>query len=383
MKYLFVDLALTYINPTRNLLTGLFSFDDISCFGPGYVSSECLEKGIEVFMNEHGPFDAVVTTEHIAFSQIKPGPLTELAYKRNYYFEFPLAEITQRQSIFKQIQKLNLYKILLTLESDYYNFTTEQISIIDGEFDLTVSWGSQFFQKTTNMDKKNADIFREVPNDNWLEYSERAFSKIVPLHHFVSESEFNYTCLSHRPKDFVVPGAIYLNRKRAKRALVKSDFKKSISTSIPYIGILNRLGVHTFSWPWFQEYYQSSFKRSIKQSKIAFTCGSSLDFPIRKFFEIPAFGTILFCRPCNGFEALGFKDQINAVVCAPEELPILGADLLSNPEKAQRIATQGRDLIKTHHTLRIRAKQLSNALVKAINGEWKGAVWQDGKLRAR
>ena len=33
MKIIFIDLALKYINPTRNLLPGLFSLEDVKFFG--------------------------------------------------------------------------------------------------------------------------------------------------------------------------------------------------------------------------------------------------------------------------------------------------------------------------------------------------------------
>ena len=302
------------------------------------------------------------------------------AFRRNYSFNFPQKLLQERNTIFEQIRKINLFKVALTLETDYYNLTPEHISIVDNEFDVVIGWGSQFLQTCESIRGNVRDPFMDVANDNWLKFSERAFSKIIPLAHFVSNSEFSYSSIENRPTDFCVPGANYVARRIAKKALLESGEKIDKRFLIPWMGILKRLGFSPLSEPWFQDYYMSSFKRSISSSKLAYTCGSSLNWPIRKFFEIPALGTILFCQPCNGFNALGFVDGKNSVACSPEEFPALGRKMLSEPNRANDVAIAGRELIQRCHSLHVRAQQCSSALEMAIKGKWSGAIWRFGKL---
>ena len=42
--------------------------------------------------------------------------------------------------------------------------------------------------------------------------------------------------------------------------------------------------------------------------------------PIRKFFEIPAAGSVLVCQPFAGFNNAGFVDRENCVICEPAEI---------------------------------------------------------------
>ena len=129
MKVLFVDLLLKYINPTRNLIPQLFSTMETRFFGPGYVSSDCLSAGLASFIEKNGPFDVVVVSEHIAFSKINNFVNTYQAFRKNYAIEFPKTELRETEKLFEAVKKLNICKVIITLESDYYNFTPGHISV--------------------------------------------------------------------------------------------------------------------------------------------------------------------------------------------------------------------------------------------------------------
>jgi spore maturation protein CgeB len=101
---------------------------------------------------------------------------------------------------------------------------------------------------------------------------------------------------------------------------------------------------------------------------------------LRKYFEIPALGSVLVCLPCNGFEELGFRDKVNAMICEPDQLPELARWLNENTDKAQEIADAGRRLITERHTIEARACQLKTALESVLAGKWRGGVWRDGVI---
>ena len=50
MRVLFLDVDAEYLNPTRSLVRGIASrLGTVVFFGPGYVSSEILHEGLELF----------------------------------------------------------------------------------------------------------------------------------------------------------------------------------------------------------------------------------------------------------------------------------------------------------------------------------------------
>ena len=103
---------------------------------------------------------------------------------------------------------------------------------------------------------------------------------------------------------------------------------------------------------------------------------------MRKFFEIPALGSVLVCSPCSGFDGLGFKNGINSIIAEPNNVIELGKFLSKDLDYAQTIANAGRKLINDNHTVLARSKQLRSALDSFSTRNWFGGEWIDGKLVA-
>ena len=69
LRYLFVDVNASFVNPTRNLIPlALLKVGGFRFFGPGYVSSEVLARGLKAYVEEEGPFDLVVSNTLVLFS---------------------------------------------------------------------------------------------------------------------------------------------------------------------------------------------------------------------------------------------------------------------------------------------------------------------------
>lgn len=380
MRILFVDLNLKYVNPTRVLYPRLLAAMDAFYFGPGYVSSDCLAAGLGRFIQRHGTFDAVLVSEHIAFADSKTGAHVEQAYFRNYNFQFPKSEIGCRKKLLDEIRSLAVIKVAFTLETDYYNLTESQIDVLDRDFDYVVGWNDQFLSRCSDLQGLGREAFASKTNDNWLNFVIAGRPRLIPLTHFVGDNEFDFGALFHRRADYSVPGTPYVARSVALAALRASGCSVSRSRRIPIAPVLTRLGMRPLSRAWFLTYYQETFREEIRQARISFTCGSALRWPIRKFFEIPALGSVLLCQPCNGFDALGFRDGVNAVTCDPAAVPMVGRELLANMDQAQAIADAGRRLISECHTVGARARQLRDALERALEGRWSGGRWVGGRL---
>lgn len=103
--------------------------------------------------------------------------------------------------------------------------------------------------------------------------------------------------------------------------------------------------------------------------------------PIRKFFEIPAAGTVLVCRPFFGFSALGFEDGVNCVVCEPERIADAHQTLVYDLAAAQRIADAGRKLIFDRHSLSARSRDLADIFAAISEKRFFGSRWTGGQHR--
>jgi hypothetical protein len=379
-RILFLDVAVAYINPTRNLLPRLVDqAGDVTFFGPGYVPSEVLRRGLHSFIAEHGPFDVALATEHIVFALVPGDPRTETLYRRNYRrFHFPVSDLGERGRILDDLGRSACVTVAMLLESDFYDFSQQQIDHIHQRFQFVATWGAQFVRPISSLSRLRLEHFAHRATDRWHDFVAANAGRVVPLLHFVADDEFCFVSLAHRPRTWSVPGTRYEARQRAVEALSR----RGITTRrrLPVAGMLSRAGLRPFSWHWFLAYYQDSFREEIRQSRYAFTCGSALGYPIRKFFEIPAMGSVLACVPCQGFEELGFRHGINAFASPPESLPDLTRELEADSGRAQAVADAGRELVATRHSLNARAEQLALALERLVSGRWRGAVWRAGEL---
>lgn len=386
LRILVVDVYIDSMNPIRRLLPRLFSLvGDVRFFGPGYVSRDVLQKGLSTFMEAHGPFDlAVITDQYLFLGDDVPEAVIR-GYRKNNVSKFPLENLHFCPGIRDQFHKLSIFKAAFVF-TDYYNMPASDVEKFSDCFDLIIGSGEQFFRPVTSSFEVGAasESFSRFANDNWLNFAKMNQHKIISFPFFVADDEFDFSPLAHRTADWSVPGTLYDARRRARAVLAKNRSLISRGRSAFHLqtlaAILTRMGAPLYASPTFLSFYAQLFRREITDSRFAFTCGSAFAYPIRKFFEIPALGAVLVCPSCNGFEALGFRDGRNAIVCEPEELPDVERRLVADPDLAQSIADEGRRLVCERHTVEVRAVQLRMAFGMALVGEWKGAKWCNGEL---
>src|SRR5204863_6776366 len=82
--------------------------------------------------------------------------------------------------------------------------------------------------------------------------------------------------------------------------------------------VAERLSVRPFARFYASHLYNLAFQRLLSRSKICITDGGMNNFPVRKFFEIPAAGALLVCWPATGMQSLGFEDGVNCMFIRSE-----------------------------------------------------------------
>ena len=108
-----------------------------------------------------------------------------------------------------------------------------------------------------------------------------------------------------------------------------------------------------------------------------------MKYIIRKYLEIPAKGTLLVCKPCKGFEALGFEHDKNCIVVNPKNILEDLNYYFDETDKCQKMAIMGQKLVWEKHSFHARSKQIKNSLIKIIDGSFKGSYWEKGEFKLR
>ena len=387
MKILYLDINIQYHNPTRNNIPLLLrKIANLDIYGAGYQSKKILEDGIKKFYEKNGPYDLVVTNEHIVFGVhklIEKYDLVRKAYKKNYYFQFDLNliknSLIEMDNFFKTI---NSKKIVFLLESDYYNFEKRQIEKLRDLNTYVVGLGKQFYSNLGELTYLKYESFANKTNENWYDFICKHDNKIISLYHFVNSSEFYFESIDNRKNLVYIPGVNYYLRKRALESIKKSK-KYSIDDKKIYnkvYSLLSKIGLSPYSNPVLMRLYNQLFKDQIETTKYIYTCGSGLSWPLRKFFEIPALGSLLLATSFKNAKDMGFIDGENYIECNCENI-IEKLDFLeNNPQKAYLIAKKGQDLVWNRHSLDARAEQLQKCFNSILNNNFNGTYWNEGEF---
>ena len=271
-------------------------------------------------------------------------------------------------------------KVAFLLESDYYNFTENKINILHKIEPYIIFWGKEFILNTCKLKDLKQETFGNLTNDNWYKFIQE-YKKIISLPHFVNSSEFYFECLDNRKNLIYIAGVNYYHRKKALEVLKKSKYKIDDKKYYNKIySLMRKLKIKPDAHPILMRLYNTFFRNEIDCSKYVFTCGSGLEWPIRKFFEIPAAGSLLLAKPFYNSEKLGFIDGENFIKTDYNDIEDKIKWLEENPQIAQKIAKNGQDLIWKTHSLNARTEQLRESLEAIIENRFNGTYWENGKF---
>ncbi|CAN5172025.1 hypothetical protein BH10PSE11_BH10PSE11_27190 [soil metagenome] len=385
MRILYVDIDARFLVPTRNLIPAVLSdAGDVSFFGPGYVSSAQLKKGLDAYIGDHGPFDIAITNTHILFSDIYDTPMQPEVWNRAYEFSFPGDDLRQLPAMARAFERLSIPRVGLFLESDFYNWTAREISAIRQRTDYAMGFGVAFSPLKKDMPSLASESFGEKVTDNWAAYVRNEQQSVASALHFVSGGEACFTELSHRPHFWSVIGIQYAARRVARERLEQAKLAPVAESPLRRaMGLGKRLRLISKEPKLAQRWLNLDFNLRLQQARYAYTCGSGIDMPIRKFFEIPAAGAVLVCKPFSGFEAAGFRHGENCVVCEPEDVVDAHHWLESDSDRAQRIADAGRKLVLRQHSVTARARQFAETFSAIAEGSFAGGEWVAGEYVVR
>jgi len=384
-KVLYLDVNRLYHNPNNeNFLKVINETCELIKFGPGYSNKEILDAGIESFVNKNNGFDFIVT-EHLCIMWDEKDPTK---YFRESIID---ADINDCKSFLEEAkhfflnENLPQIKKLFFCNFDPYNISNEHIDLLEKSNAYLITKDHKFWFPTTSLKQlKNESFYKDV-NDNWFKYINKPATKkkIISYHTALDENEFHSERLLYRIKDISIPGVEYYSRKTALKKLNESKYNFRIGKSSSGLRrkIISKAMQITKSKR-IMRYYQDSYSRGIRNSKVCFTCGSSLRYTIRKFYEIPAKGCILLCEPLEPLEHLGFESGKNCIYTNLDNIDeVLRSIISEDLGAAQEIADNGRELMLAKHTIRIRSQQLYQVLECISKNIFDGSEMFEGNQK--
>ena len=380
MRLLFLDMNVRYMNPTRGLVPAMLrECAETVCYGPGYQPPGVLARGVQAFYDSHGPFDFVVGNETAVFWE-QPDGGDDPWGLRNYHVTFAKQAVDAMRDIGPWFTKYRGRKLLLLLEFDAYPMTRRQQALVE---EVNAWYGVMWDRSLMESVHDSVDLVHEPyghrANDNYFEFVTAHEARIMALPHFVADSEFTWSTLADRDPRWCVPGASYHYRALARRTLGRAGLLKPQFPWMKAYAVLARIGARPFSRPTLLNLYGAQFVGAIENSRCCYTCGSAQRMHIRKHFEIPARGAVLVTAPINGFEGMGFTDGVNCFVRMPDQLVELHHELERDLDRAQAVASAGRELIWSMHRVSNRGRQLRECLDAIVSGRFAGCVWSGGR----
>ena len=386
MKLLYVDPNVTHLNPTATLLPALLSehIPQTVCYGPGFVEEADLALGLERYVERHGPFDALViganTPVLVNDDDAIVGAVTYL--RRYTAFTFPR---TQLAPFFRDVRdaigRLEIkVKLLSVLNLDYYATTKNQVDTLLEQGFGVLGPNDQFVVRLADLpafahQEKHFIRKAERFSDVWFDFLSAYPERVATAVHFVAPHEFFYAPLAKRSYEVSVPGVEYLLRQQAVSGLAQTHFSQPSKIYFQAYRLGNRLGLPMYSNPTLHRAYNQLFQRGLVKTRCVYTARGGFGIPIRKFFEIPAAGSLMLCSPPNGFSDLGYEAGRHYIDVAPGDLPAAVTHWLDHPE-AQTIATAGQALTYRHHSMQARGEQLRLCIDAMIRGTFRGARWK-------
>lgn len=384
MRILIIDFAYQYMNRTAMLWKLAWrQLGDSVFFGPGHVSEEAWQGGLASFIRRNGSFDVIVCGELLvsSLSSEHDREVLAKAVERNYDNPFNVRTALDSCSRnFEEFLEADAIRVLSMLEFDTFNMHASHRKRLDDANVFIVGWGEDFVRPKESLKGLESETFSGQVNDRWYDFVKFNRRRIISSPGMVAENEFYWTTLANRKDRWAVQGSRYYAREEARRRLKKIGRPFVGRTLVNLISVINRIDPRILRWPSVRVAMNHLWEEGFRTSRYAFTCGSALRLPIRKYFEIPASGAVLAAQPCNGFSALGFQDGENAIITEPENIIEVDAMLCDDRDLAQKLASAGRELVWERHRVGARADQYAQALEAISTGCFHGTQWIEGKF---
>lgn len=409
MRVLIADVNFDYKNPIyRQFYTALFSCMEVDFFGPGYVSRECLEKGIDAFMAENGNYDAILLGAYFAYSSEKRGARYHAYHVHRHtlpYYHVNDAYQCCPKIYDELLQLKNIKKIFLYYEDDWTMPDGDRkmcLELLKRGFYI-LSWPIEFMKKQPMSVRRAYSMW----TNHSYEIAEKYSEQYIPISLLaIGGHEIFVRNFSDRDYEWCVPGnrleIYYPERKKAHKMIEMEEGK--VWEDDPY-QLLSVERINRKHMEWYQ--FRNSFEKylsavlgkddhiasqprmsyiaacreqyleSMRHSRLVYAEGGYMNEFVRKYFEACACGAVLVGKKVPGMREMGFVHEQNCIIVERYQ-DISGIDKKYDFRQLERIAKAGQKLILNKHMFTHRTEALKRTLESIQAGTYGGAFWRDG-----
>jgi len=227
----------------------------------------------------------------------------------------------------------------------------------------------------------------EFPNPNLaMDFFKGTFSQRISLPWAMSQSEIkNPDWKSKFTWDFAVPGWPYKSRQISENMLERAGLRKAPYS--PYIEFANRLipfatifrsdlGTNRIA----NSIRYRTMKNTLKRTKFSYLDGSAYGYFVRKFVEIPTFGSVIITRGIPALRKLGFEPNSHFIPIDFQSLDQLKSELDGSQKIFEDIRRNAFELVSEIHTNNSRLNQLYYCVASLIEGKFHSAKYENGRF---
>lgn len=256
---------------------------------------------------------------------------------------------------------------------DYYTPPKNIIKTLDLSRPYIIHPGTEFL---SNPQKKikNEKNFNKA-NNKFYNYLIKNKKKIISFPFYVSKKE--KIRVEKKTFDISILGSDYNARQTFFDQIAKKPIRYSVNfNKFNFLIKINKIIKKEF----ILDYFRNSFRKEISKSWASFTCGGILRYPVRKFFEIPFFSSLLICESPKNFKHLGFIRNKNFIEADMKNSFKQLTELLLDKKKIKKITDNGNKLINQKHTTKYRSKVLYKSINKILRNKFCGSYWFNGNF---
>ena len=381
-KALYIGFKRDYINDQLKVIISVLNqVFELSFYGPGFTTEGILDKSIDDWISKK-EFDLIFMDDLCWVNEEFDKKNNNKIFQEGFICHFDISTFYGRaKQYMKFYENYSKPKVWICLR-DFYNVSrefTDHLNKSGGFYLSCFGYTLNYSVKEIKERYVNHPFFKKsLLNDNWYAFENENKNKIISFPFAIANSYFDYGVNKARKNKFSIVGVLYRERKNVI-GLLSLNLKINLFKEIVLYRIrkLFRKNIMTSYWMYRKMFL---YKNLISNSEFCFCSGGPLDYPVRKYFEIPAKGAIPIGFKCNGFQHLGFQHGENFIEATTKEDVKSAINTLSGDDIV-RISNNARSHIYKFHSENARVKQMEHTFRKIFDQTFHGSIWEYGQYK--
>lgn len=351
MRAVFIGINNKYFNPVHGALrTALIEAFNADVYGLNYSSVK----------PDFSQYDVLISDGSLLIEDAKR------AFKNSILegdFSDVLIEIKDIWSSFQGLR-------ILYTNIDFHNVKDSLIEELNRyKNTYYVTWGKDLLLPLDELRNLEVEPFVKLANDNWYLWASENQEKILSIPQVYLEEK---TVRTQRLLPLQVVGANYTFRGKARKYLGNKSLYFRF-TDFLFLNLFRICLIFKSSWSFDLMKYILIIR--CNRSKGVVVCGSSLEYLVAKYFEIPAYGGMIISAPNRFLENIGLRKDIHYIEIKRNEMNLLDSISLD-----LSIVQNARNVLNRNHSYTARVQQFLEFRSRIKDKTFAGASWEDGVL---